>query len=129
MREHLYSMSVVIVIINGGMDNHTGHFLRNMMMTELSESYLAHLKTSTSAQGAFSNLNPRGSSFRIYRHVYFDSLKRPLATTNSSSVSTSFSSCIALRSPRSFGYQTNIAFACLLKFFGMAVKDCVSNHK
>ena len=65
MREHLYSMSVVIVIVNGGMDNHTGHFLQDMMMIALSKSYLAQLKISTSAQGAFSNLNPRGNSFRI----------------------------------------------------------------
>ena len=33
--------------------------------------------------------------------------------------STSFSSCTILRSLLSFGYHTNMAFACLLKFFGI----------
>ena len=62
-------------------------------------------------------------------HIVDFFLKKALAITNSSSVSTSFSSCIALRSPRSFGYETNMAFACLLKFFSIAVEDWVINHK
>ena len=69
----------------------------------------------------FNTQNPGGYSFRMYRHSYLDSLKRPLATTNSSSVSTSFFSCIALRSLRSFGYHTKMALACFLKFFRITV--------
>ena len=64
--------------------------------------------------------NPRGNSFHIYNHACFDFFKKFLATTNSSSVSTSFSSCVILRSPLSFGYHTKMAFAFLLKFFGLA---------
>ena len=73
--------------------------------------------------------NPRGNSFRIYKPACLDFFKRFLATTNSSSVSTSFSSCIIIRSRLSFGYLTNMAFACHLKFFDIAEQDCVSNHK
>ena len=73
--------------------------------------------------------NSRRNSFCIYRHVCFDFHTKFLTTTNSSSVSTSFSLYIILRSPLSLGYHTNMAFACLLIFFGMAVYDCVSNHK
>ena len=65
----------------------------------------------------------------MYRHPCFDFLKRVLVTTNSSSVSTSFSSCIALRSPRSFGYHTKMDLAFLLKSLGIAEYDCVSNHR
>ena len=64
--------------------------------------------------------NPRGNSFRIYNHTWFDFYKKFLETTNSSFVSTSFSSCVILRSPLSFGYHANMAFACLLKLLGMA---------
>ena len=42
-----------------------------------------------------------------------------LAMISSSSVRTLFSLCIILRSSRSFGYQTNMALACLLRFLGM----------
>ena len=64
--------------------------------------------------------NQRRNSFRIYKHACFDFFKKFLATTNSSSVCTSFSSCIILRSPLSFGYHTKMVFVCLLKFFGIA---------
>ena len=64
--------------------------------------------------------NPWGCSFLIYKHACLDFFNWPLTTTNSSSVNTLFSSCINLRSALSFGYQANIALACLLKFFGMA---------
>ena len=51
MREYQYSVSVMIITINGGMDDdryaidisYIGRF-QDMMMTTLSESYLAHLK-------------------------------------------------------------------------------------
>ena len=56
------------------------------------------------------------------------SSKKLLATTNSSSVSTSFSSCIIFRSALSFRYHTEMALVCLLKFFGIAEYHCVSNH-
>ena len=42
----------------------------------------------------FNTQNPRGYPFRIYRHAYFKFLKESLATSNSSSVNTSFSSWI-----------------------------------
>ena len=67
----------------------------------------------------FSTLNPRECSFCIYKHACFDILKKSLTITNSSSVNTLFSSCIILRSALSFGYHTNMALACLLKFFGI----------
>ena len=56
-------------------------------------------------------------------------LKRPLTTNNSSSVSASFFSCVALRSPHSFECYTKMALACVRKSFSMAVKDCVSNYR
>ena len=59
------------------------------------------------------------NSFCIYKHACFDFLKKVLGTTNSSSVNTSFSSCIILRSIPAFGYQTKIALAYSLNFFGM----------
>ena len=69
----------------------------------------------------FRNWNPRGNSFCMYRHACFDFFKKSLVTTSSPSVSTSFSSWIILRSALAFGYQTNMALDCLLKFFGMAI--------
>ena len=88
------------------------------MMTALSESIWLTL-----------NNHLIYNSIRMYRHACFDFLKKVLATTNSSSVSTSFSSCIVLRSVLSFGYQTKMALTCLLKSFGMGEYVCFSNHK
>ena len=48
--------------------------------------------------------------------------------TSLSSVSTLFSSCMVLRSTLSLGYNTNMALACLHKFFGIAEYDCVDNQ-
>ena len=115
MRERLHSTSVVIVSINGGEDDNVKRVL------------LVYLKWSPHIW--FSSLNPQGNSFRIYRHACFDLFKKFLATTNSSSVSTSFPSCIILRTSLSYGYHTKMDFACLLKFFGITVYNCVSNHK
>ena len=53
--------------------------------------------------------------FRIYKHVWHVS----------SSVNLLFTSCIIFRSALSFGYQTNMTLACLLRFFSMAEEDCV----
>ena len=97
-------------------------------MTTLSESFLAHLRK-WSPHVWFSTLNPRGCSFRMYKHACFDVLKKPLAITNSSTVNTLFLSCNILRSAISFGCDANMALACLPKFFVMAEWDCVSSHK
>ena len=88
-------------------------------MATLSESFFGSLKK-RSPHVRFSTLNPRGCSFRIYKHTCFDVLKKSLTINNSSSVNTFFSSCIILGSALSFGYYTNMALACLLKFFGIA---------
>ena len=144
MRGRLYSTSVVIVTINGRTDYATDiqpkfeqwtisistisialgvlGFLRYD-----SRVFLVHLKRSPHTR--FNNLNPRGNLIRIYKHVCFGFFKNFLATTNSPSVSTSFSSCITLRSALTFRYHTNMALACLFKYFGTAVYDCVSNQK
>ena len=63
------------------------------------------------------------------KHACFGFFKKFLATTNSSYVNASFSSCIILRSLLSFGCHTNMPLDCLLEYFGIAVYDCVSNHK
>ena len=76
-----------------------------------------------------STLSPLGCSFCMYKKACFDVLKKTLTMTNSLSASILFSSCIILRSALSLGYQKNMALAWLLKFFGMAENDCVSNHK
>ena len=80
--------------------------------------FLRHFYLTQNPRGYhwFSNSNPRGNSFRIYRHVHFDFLKKSLPTTNSSSVNTSFSSCIILRFILAIGYQTKIALTCSLNF-------------
>ena len=44
----------------------------------------------------FNTLNPRGCSFRTYRHACFDIFKKSLTMTNSLSVNTLFSWCIIL---------------------------------
>ena len=49
-----------------------------------------------------------------YEYACFNFFNWPLATTNSSSVSTLLLPCIIFRSTLSFGYQTKIALACLL---------------
>ena len=64
--------------------------------------------------------NPWEYSFRIYKHACLDFFSRSFTTTNSSSVNTSFSSWIVLRSPLSFRCHTSIALICLLQFFGIA---------
>ena len=62
---------------------------------------------------------PRKSIMYIYKHEYFFDFKKSLATINSLSTSTSFLSCIVLRSILAFGYQTKIALVCFLNFFGI----------
>ena len=74
------------------------------MMAALSESILAHLKISASYMIQQPKSTRKFVSY-IYRHACLDFLKIPLTTINSSSVNTSFSSCIVLRSALFFGYH------------------------
>ena len=98
--------------------NHNSNIGSFRIWWQLYVSLLIHVKWSPHTW--FSTLNPRACSFRKYEHACFDFLKKSLTTTNSSFVKTLFSSCIILRSALSFGYHTNMALACLFKFFGMA---------
>ena len=91
-------------------------------MKTLSELFLAHLKKIWLSRVRFSTLNPRGCSFRIYKHACFDVLKKSLTSTNSLSVNKLFSWCIILRSALSFGNHTNMVLAYLLNFLLNVVK-------
>ena len=54
------------------------------------------------------------------KNVCFDNFKTSITMNNSSSVRTFTSSCIIFKSALSFGNQTNMTLACLLRFFVMA---------
>ena len=79
---------------------------------DLLENY--HLATYTRS----STLNPR--SFGMYKHTSFDNFKMSPTMNHLTSVSALFSSYTILRFSLSFGYQTNMALACLLNVFGIA---------
>lgn len=71
-----------------------------------------------------SYLNPRESLSCMYKHLCFDVIRKPLTVTNSSSVSR-LSQIYALY----LGCQRNMVLVFLLRFFGMAEYDCISNNK
>ena len=131
VREHLCSMSVVIVTINRGMDDDNSMRQSSNQNVNNQIDYIRYFKIwrQHSLHMWFSNLNTRGNSFCIYRYTCFDFFKKSLATTDSLFISTSFSSCIILRSILAFRYQTKIALVYSLSFFGTPLQDCVNNHK
>ena len=92
------------------------------LVTMLSESCLAYLKK-WSPHVQFSTLNPRGFSFRIYKIACVDLLKKSLTMTNSSSVSTLFSSCTILRSALSWDTRLIWPWPAFLDFLAWRNKN------
>ena len=61
-----------------------------MAMSDASRMFFCIIIFFSSSVIFYLTQNPRGYSFRIYKHTYFDSFKIPLTATNSSSLAHHF---------------------------------------